>query len=157
LRLLASSWSDNPRKGLDALARLDELDPQRVNVTFVGRPPARFDRIRTLPPVPSIELAELLRRQDAYLAASQDDPCSNSLLEALACGLPALYRRSGGHPELVGEAGVPFDEIDELPDALERLADGLDRFRAAIRVPSISDVADRYLEVLGLGSEPVDG
>lgn len=157
LRLLASSWSDNPRKGFDALARLDALDTRRFEVTFVGRSQATFERIRMLPPLPSIELAELLRRQDAYLAASRDDPCSNALLEALACGLPALYRRSGGHPELVGEAGVSFDEADELPGALERLAEGLDRFRDAIRVPSISDVADRYLEVLGLRSEPADG
>jgi len=157
LRLLASSWSDNPRKGFDALTRLDELDARRFEITFVGRSPATFERIRTVPPVPSVELAELLRRQDAYLAASRDDPCSNALLEALACGLPAVYRRSGGHPELVGEAGVPFDEIDELPEALERLAEGLDRFRDAIRVPSISDVADRYLAILGLVTEPTDG
>ena len=42
---------------------------------------------------------------DLYLAASRDDPCSNALLEALACGLPAAFLASGGHPELVGEAG----------------------------------------------------
>jgi glycosyltransferase involved in cell wall biosynthesis len=83
-----------------------------------------------------------------YLAASLDDPCSNALLEALATGLPALYRQSGGHPELVGEGGIGFDEVEELPAALDRLAAELETRRAAIRVPSLSDVADRYLEVL---------
>ena len=53
--------------------------------------------------------------------ASRDDPCSNALLEALACGLPAAYLRSGGHPELVGEAGIGFDEPEELPAVLARL------------------------------------
>ena len=52
----------------------------------------------------------LLRAHDVYLAASRDDPCSNALLEALACGLPAAFLRSGGHPELVGEGGIGFDD-----------------------------------------------
>jgi hypothetical protein len=40
---------------------------------------------------------------------------------------------------------------EELPDVLERLVDELDQRRAAIAVPDLSWVADRYLEVLGLG------
>jgi len=83
-----------------------------------------------------------------YLAASQDDPCSNALLEALACGLPAAFRRSGGHPELVGEAGIGFDDEEELPGVFARLAAELELRRGAIRVPPLAEVADRYLEVL---------
>ena len=70
------------------------------------------------------------------------------MLEALACGLPAAYLASGGHPELVGDAGLPFSTPEELPDVLDRLSRELDERRAAIRVPVLSDVADRYLEVL---------
>ena len=149
LRLVASSWSDNPRQGADALAWLDRhLERDRVEVTFVGRTQLPLERVRVVGPLPSRELASLLRSQDAYLAASRDDPCSNALLEALACGLPAVFRRSGGHPELVGDAGVGFDEPEELPAALARLAAELDERRAAIRVPALADVADRYLELL---------
>ena len=60
-----------------------------------------------------------------------------------------LYRRSGGHPELVGDAGVGFDGPEERAAALDRLvararaASGRDRGA----VP-LADVADRYLEVL---------
>jgi hypothetical protein len=70
------------------------------------------------------------------------------LLEALACGLPAAYLRSGGHPELVGEAGIGFDEPGELPGVFVQLAGELEQRRAAIRVPALSEVADCYLEVL---------
>jgi glycosyltransferase involved in cell wall biosynthesis len=149
LRVVASSWSDNPRKGADVLAWLDRnLDLGRYELTFVGQMRLELARVRRLEPMASEPLADLLRQQDVFLAASLDDPCSNALLEALACGLPALYRRSGGHPELVGEAGVGFDEPEEIPEALERLAAGLDAFRGAIRTPSLAEVADRYLEVL---------
>ncbi len=149
VRVVATSWSDNPRKGLDALRVLDrELDADTFELTFVGRTGARFQRIRQIDAVPSEVLAGILREHDVYLALSYDDPCSNALLEALACGLPAVFRRSGGHPELVGDAGIGFDEDAEIVDALARLAACLDERRAAIRVPALADVADRYLEVL---------
>jgi glycosyltransferase involved in cell wall biosynthesis len=149
VRVIASSWSDNPRKGADILAWLDRnLDFDAFEVTFVGQTRAAFEQIRTVGPVPSEQVADLLREHDVYLATSRDDPCSNALLEALACGLPAAFLRSGGHPELVGDGGIGFDEAEELPDVLARLRDELDDRRSAIRVPALRDVADRYLEVL---------
>jgi glycosyltransferase involved in cell wall biosynthesis len=149
LRVVTTSWSDNPRKGGETLQWLDgHVDPRRVEVTFVGRTRAALRHVRALAPVGSRELAEILRSQDAYLAPSRDDPCSNALLEALACGLPAAYLRSGGHPELVGEGGIGFDSDEELLDVLDRLAAELEVRRAAISIPTLTDVADSYLEVL---------
>jgi glycosyltransferase involved in cell wall biosynthesis len=116
--------------------------------TFAGQTEQTFERIRTVTPLPSQQLADLLREQDVYLATSRDDPCSNALLEGLACGLPAAFLRSGGHPELVGDGGIGFDAAEEVPAVLARLRDELDDRRARIHVPPLSDVADRYLEVL---------
>ena len=102
MRLIASSWSDNPRKGVGILQWLDRRpDPRAFELTFLGNTQVTFERIRVVAPVPSVRVAEILRAHDVYLAPSRDDPCSNALLEALACGLPAAYLRSGGHPELV--------------------------------------------------------
>jgi len=149
LRVIATSWSDNPRKGADVLEWLDRhLDEDELEVTFGGRTETRFERIRVVGPLASQELAELLRAQDVYLAPSRDDPCSNALLEGLACGLPAAFLRSGGHPELVGEGGLGFDDAEELPELFARLRRELDARRAAISVPALADVAERYLEVL---------
>ena len=155
LRAIATSWSRNPRKGADVLEWLDRnLDPVRFSLTFVGQSSQSFDRIRDVAPVDSYGVANLLREHDVYLAASRDDPCSNALLEALACGLPAAYLDSGGHPELVGEGGLPFSSPEEVPEVLGRLADGLDSYRARIAVPSIAAVADEYLAALGLADDP---
>jgi glycosyltransferase involved in cell wall biosynthesis len=151
IRLIATSWSPNPRKGGDTFAWLDRnLDWERYELTFVGQAPMRFERIRTVGPVGSREVAELLRGHDLYVAASRDDPCSNALLEALACGLPAAFLDSGGHPELVGEGGLPFQADEELPAVLDRLVQEIGLRRAAISLAGISDVADRYLEALGI-------
>jgi glycosyltransferase involved in cell wall biosynthesis len=149
LRVVATSWSDNPRKGAETLSWIDRnLDPEEVELTFVGRSEAPLVRARRLPPVATHELAAILRQQDVYLAASRDDPCSNALLEALACGLPAVFLRSGGHPELVGEGGLGFDDVEELPEVFGRMRRELAGRRDAIRVPALRDVADRYLAVL---------
>jgi glycosyltransferase involved in cell wall biosynthesis len=149
VRVIATSWSDNPNKGSDVLAWLDRnLDHDRFELTFAGRSAESYANWRMLGAIPSSSLADELRRNDVYLAPSRNDPCSNALLEALACGLPAVYRASGGHPELVGDAGVAFADAEEVPDALDRLVSQLDDRRSAIRVLPLSEVADRYLEVL---------
>jgi len=149
IRVISTSWSDNPNKGGEVLAWLDaHLDDTRYELTFLGRTSQSFRRIRAIDPVPSPAVANELRRNDVFLAPSRFDPCSNALLEALACGLPAVFRGSGGHPELVGRAGVPFDAPDEVPAALDRLVAELDERREAIHVPPLAEVADRYLEVL---------
>jgi glycosyltransferase involved in cell wall biosynthesis len=149
LRVIASSWSDNPRKGADILAWLDRnFDPDELDVTFAGNTQQVFERIHLVGALASEPLADLLRAHDVYLATSRDDPCSNALLEALACGLPAAFLRSGGHPELVGAAGIGFDDAEELPAVLAQLRGELDERRARIRVPALADVADRYLAAL---------
>ena len=151
VRLVAASWSDNRRKGAETLEWLDRnLDRTRYELTFVGRAPVRFEQIRAVGPVASGEVADLFRSHDLYIAPSRDDPCSNALLEALACGLPSAFLDSGGHPEIVGKGGLPFRADDELPDVLDRLVEEIEGRRAAISTPSLSDVADRYLAVLGL-------
>lgn len=148
VRLIATAWSDNPRKGGPLLAWLDEhLDRDRYELTFVGRTKAAFKNARVLGPVPSEELAGILRQHDIYIAPSQDDPCSNALLEALACGLPAAFLASGGHPELVGEAGEPFHGTDDVLQALDRIAADIPGYRGRIRVDSLATVAEKYCSV----------
>ena len=94
------------------------------------------------------EVADILRASDLYVTASRHEACSNALLEALACGLPAAFVQSGSNGELVGDAGIGFEGPEDVTGAVERLAAELDERRARITVPALADVADRYLEVL---------
>ena len=150
VRLISTSWSDNPNKGATMYAWLDEhLDWSRYEWTFVGNSPVGFENIRILPPTGSEGVAAALRGSDIFVLASLNEPCSNALLEALACGLPALYSASGGNSELARDGGLPFATEDEALAQLDRLVATYDERRVAIAVPTLAEIADRYLEVLG--------
>lgn len=149
IRLIATSWSNNARKGGPIYKWLEErLDWDRFDFTFVGNESVPFTRIKSVPAVPSEQLADILRHHDIYITASQNDPCSNAVIEALACGLPVLYRNDGGHPELVGYGGLPFADQEEIFPQLERLASNYDMFQRLITVPTMDEVADAYLTLL---------
>jgi glycosyltransferase involved in cell wall biosynthesis len=63
------------------------------------------------------------RSADAYVMTKHNAPCPNTVLEALACGLPVLYSDSGGVGELVGPCGValPCEESWEAPKVPDRV------------------------------------
>lgn len=150
-RVIAVSWSDNPRKGGPVLRWLEQvLDWTRYDLTFVGNTQESFERVRHLPPMPSEELADLLREHDVFFTATQHDAYSNALVEALSCGLPAVYLDSGGSREAVKEAGFAFTTQEEIPALLDRLRDEYEERQARISLPSVTEIVDAYLEMLGL-------
>ncbi len=149
IRLISTSWSDNLNKGAGTYQWLDRnLDWTRYEYVFIGRLPLPMKNIRVTAPVEPETLATQLRKSDVFITASRNDPCSNSLIEALSCGLPALYLNSGGHPEITGNGGLSFESPEEIPAALERLTASYASYQNGITVPKISDIATRYLEVL---------
>lgn len=146
IKLINSAWAANKRKGLDILHYLDrELDFERFEMTFVGNVKSAFQNIITLPPQNSESLAKMLRAHDIFIAPSINDPCSNALCEALHSGLPSLVRNSGGHPELLLDGGLTFEDKGDILDKLEELVHSYNGYRSNIRTQSINEIADQYL------------
>jgi glycosyltransferase involved in cell wall biosynthesis len=151
IRLIAASWSNNLNKGAPVYQWLDEhLDWERFEFTFVGSSQIPFRNIRMIQPLDSCGLADLMRKHDIYITASKNDPCSNSLIEALSCGLPAIYLQSGGHPEIVKQAGAGFEAVEQIPDLLNQVVNDYVSFQARISLPSIETVSEQYLKTLEL-------
>jgi glycosyltransferase involved in cell wall biosynthesis len=145
VRLIISSWSSNQKKGFEIYDWLDEnLDFDRYSVKFVGNSPRDFQNIVAIAPVPSKELGRMLRESDVFLTASQNDPCSNSVIEALLSGVPVLALASGGHPELVQQGGMLFHGKSDILEKIDEISTNLESFRAAIFVKRMATVTLSY-------------
>lgn len=147
LRILAVSWSSNIMKGFDILSCLSELPG--VEVRFVGNwcpsvPKRKVVHLGVLPPQ---GVAQVMRESDVFVHAAHNDPCPNVVVEALSCGLPILYRPSGGTLELAGEYGVSIG--NDLSKCVEQIRQRYSELRAKILGSlnrfSITTCAESYI------------
>jgi glycosyltransferase involved in cell wall biosynthesis len=93
-------------------------------------------------------LAEHIKKKDIFITASKNDCCSNSLLEAMSCGLPAIAYNSGGNPEIVKDGGLLFDGKDDIIDKIGECATNLSFFEEKISVATTEETAKKYLDFL---------
>lgn len=146
-KIIISSFSSNMKKGFSVYKYLDEnLDFDKYEVEFVGNSPIDFKNIKMIGPLCSERLAEELRRCDLYITASEKEPCSNSLIEALSCGLPVIARNDGGNPELIGEGGRLFDKKEEIIGLIEDIFLNYKYYANKAYFLSFREVGEKYIE-----------
>jgi sugar transferase (PEP-CTERM/EpsH1 system associated) len=77
-----------------------------------------------------VDVPRVLRAFDIFVLPSRNEGISNTILEAMATGLPVIASRVGGNPELVteGETGslFPAGDVGALADAILALLDDPD-------------------------------
>ena len=105
-------------------------------------------------PLNSQNLANKLRQSDIYITASQNDPCSNSLIEALSCGLPCLALKSGGHSEIVNDDNFLFSTKEELLEKVNNPAATILPVDRKIKKPK--EVAVKYISFFNTLQNPQD-
>ncbi len=145
IKIIASSFSSNPKKGFDVYKYMDEkLDFDKYDMVFVGNSPITFQNIIQKPAMPSAELAKELRDSDIYITGSRKEACSNSLIEAQMCGLPAIVINDGSHLELIGKAGEAFNNLGEIFELLDKIIQNYEYYVSNINRQTIAEVADSY-------------
>lgn len=123
-----------------------------ITITFLGT-------------VPRADIPKLARSSHFMYCAEVNPPCPNSVIEALACGLPVIGFDTGSLKELVGdEAGVivPYGanpwkletpNIAALAESAGEILEKQDQFRAAARRRAesafgLDQMVESYLKVL---------
>lgn len=106
--------------GLDAtLIIAGQLDARAIAAAGSAATRAGIrDHVHLLGPYTQQTAPDIYRAADAYVMTKHADPCPNTVIEAMACGLPVAYVASGGVPELVGPdagAGVAADDNWDQP------------------------------------------
>ncbi len=147
--IIITSWSPNMNKGFDIYDYIDKhLDFNRYTCTFIGNTPIAFKNIHHIPPLPSDQLADALRKADIFLTASKNDPCSNALIEALSCGLPAVVLADGGHQELVRDGGEIFHSPQEVITKIDHISAHYAAYQKRIPQYDITTVAQEYADAI---------
>jgi glycosyltransferase involved in cell wall biosynthesis len=161
----------------NALALLDLLntrsDPLSWELAVAGEVPAALRtrsegagrRIHWLGVVPKDKVPALDRSAHVLFSADINAACPNSVIEALACGLPVAAYATGALPEMIAEpAGLvaPYgadhwrlEKSDPAPlaDAVQRICREQEKFRPGARARAesmfdIEQVVEEYLAVL---------
>jgi glycosyltransferase involved in cell wall biosynthesis len=112
-------------------------------------------RVHALGRYTQAQAPALFRRAHLLLHTKVNDPCPSLVIEAMASGLPVVYARSGGVPELVGEEagiGVPHPDSFErdTPPSAEALADAVEQVLAS-RSAYAAAARQRAIERFPLG------
>jgi len=123
-----------------AFIELRKRSPQRaknLRLVMVGEGPLQKECRRMLEdegahdfawlPGARNDIPEILRALTVFVLPSQAEGISNTILEAMATGLPVIATRVGGNPELVdeGKTGllVPAQDALALAEAMSRYVD----------------------------------
>jgi len=155
VKVCNAAWSTNPKKGTWQIPELARHNPE---ITFVLC--GQYAETTALPNVHYLghlghpELARVMRSCDVFLDLSENECCPNVVLQALASGLPVLYKQSGGVPELVDDAGVCLQtDLGNFRDALKDAKDRHEHLASMARERAVKHFAadvvlPRYLEVM---------
>ena len=145
--------------GLETLAAVLTSHPE-AQLLVTGRLVVPIDRtvdrlglhgrVHVLGRYTQSEAPALFRRAHLLLHTKVNDPCPSLVIEAMAAGLPVVYPRSGGVPELVGaDAGIGVPHPDgferdeppspeELAEAVDKVLADLPGFAAAARARAVA-------------------
>jgi glycosyltransferase involved in cell wall biosynthesis len=91
------------------------------------------------------DAAQIYHSAHILVHMQYNDVCPTTVIEAMACGLPAVYSQSGGTPEIVGSdagIGLPVEtdwdnyrvpKVQDVADAIMRVAEDKDVMSQAAR------------------------
>ncbi len=159
---------------VDAAQQLSDLLDQPVELLIAGIAPqkmrdqvklVRKAGVRWLGIVPHESIPGIDRSSHLLFPAEINAACPNSVVEALACGLPVVSYATGSIPELVGQDGgitVPYGanywkleapQTEPLAKAAAQVLENMDKFRASARRRAeenfgLDKMVERYMKVL---------
>jgi len=133
LKLVTHHWGGNYYKGFDIYKLIDniiknDLKGLKLDFCYIGNIPEDFifKNTKLIPSLKSNELAEKIKENHIYVTASINEPAGMHHIEGAMCGLPLLYRNSGGIPEYARGFGVMFDSEKDFLIKLKELIKNYD-------------------------------
>ncbi|MBN2483467.1 MAG: glycosyltransferase family 4 protein [Candidatus Omnitrophica bacterium] len=107
-------------------------------------PFSKYENVTIAGPFPRQQLALYYQQMKCLYFPSENDPCPNTVVEAILSGVPVCYNLLGGTVEVVRDCGLSLEQFDVL---LGQTAEF--RQRCRLRKDLYFDaVAERYVSLL---------
>lgn len=120
-RIAFCSNSANPKKGFHEVVTVAKNNPDLTFFVAGNMPESELpENIVLLGYLSKTELSKMLRSCHFFVFFSENESCPNIVLEAMASGLPVIYKDSGGTVEIVGDAGITAS-VETFRQAFETL------------------------------------
>ena len=127
INFVTHHWGANWNKGFEAYIKIDNLITtekwkDKLSFTYIGNLPKKFSfkNAKVIEPIAGEKLAQELKKRNAYITGSINEPSGNHHIEAAQCGIPILYINSGGTSEYCNKFGIEFT-INNLEEKIEQL------------------------------------
>ena len=156
-RLAAVKSQDTLIRAFAALCEQRSRQPEQLGLIVVGDGPQR-EMLEALSRELGVadrcwfagdrsDVGALLCQLDVFVLPSLNEGISNTILEAMACGLPVIATRVGGNPELVedGRSGYLID-VGDGTALTRRLAELLDDRESRLEMGRVArqKIEDRF-------------
>ena len=154
VKVVTHHWSTNPRKGFDLYKKFDSFcqsNPE-FEFTYIGQLPPSCKISNYVSPMSVSELVQELPKHDIYLTASEEEAGANHVLEAMACGLPVVYRDNGGSiPEYCSSGCKSYSDYESMIESLRVVSGEYSNFKSdLLEYKSTNDfVVEEYCKIIG--------
>lgn len=156
LKIVTHHWGTNINKGFAVYEKIDDIlefygDKSFFSFTYIGNLPKKmkFKKIKHINPINHDKVGNVLKKYNVYLTASLNEPSGNHHIEALSCGLPILFVKSGGTTEYCQNYGLEFS-AENIEEKIKNIWENYSEYQKKVKSYKYNsdDMCQQYLKII---------
>ncbi len=151
--IVTHHWSTNVKKGFQFYQEFDDFCHKtgKFKFHYIGQLPNNCAIRSRTDPLGVPDLIKILPSFDIYLTASEEEAGANHVLEAMASGLPVVYRSNGGSiVEYCKPYGISYNNFSEMVSSVENMVSEYNTYRNKVNQydDNIEKVVLKYYNII---------
>jgi len=152
IRVVTHHWSTNPKKGFHIYQQFEEwCENKNISFHYIGQLPQNVKFKNHTKPMSAKDLSAKLPEYDIYLTASEEEAGANHVLEAMAAGLPIVYKETGGSIcDYCSTFGEKYLDFNGMIEKIEEVVSNYSHYKEQVlQYTDTNDlVVSKYCEII---------